>query len=353
MVDAPSIVKRGEIVGYFTTILADSADAGDQPDMEVLNGLITLEAVDVQRLQWGTANPKMMSFTRPVILRVVSGVVMGQNTPRAFVLATHQPNANPNRFQWRATFQFDGISPQPPSVIFDVPADGVVDISQQISTVPVPAVQHVLANPAGFVKTVNGVGPDANGNVVVVGGGGSGGAGASAYEIAVANGFVGTQAQWLASLEGADGEDGLDGANGAPGAPGASAYQLAVSAGYIGTLSEWLASLKGAPGAAGADGAVGLSAYQSAVAGGYVGTVSQWIASLKGAKGDAGASGAPGASRVKQAVGGAWPARPSADASVTIIWISQPGNTSPPAGPVTSGTAGYYEDDIIVFKAAT
>lgn len=36
--------------------------------------------------------------------------------------------------------------------------------------------------------------------------------GDSAYEIAAANGFVGTEAQWLASLEGTDGTDGVDGA---------------------------------------------------------------------------------------------------------------------------------------------
>lgn len=32
--------------------------------------------------------------------------------------------------------------------------------------------------------------------------------GLSAYQVAVANGFVGTEAQWLASLVGADGNDG-------------------------------------------------------------------------------------------------------------------------------------------------
>ncbi len=38
--------------------------------------------------------------------------------------------------------------------------------------------------------------------------------GQSAYEIAVTNGFVGTQAAWLASLVGADGTNGLDGQGG-------------------------------------------------------------------------------------------------------------------------------------------
>lgn len=51
--------------------------------------------------------------------------------------------------------------------------------------------------------------------------------GESAYEIAVDNGFVGTEQEWLNSLkgadghDGADGKDGKDGADGAPGQPGA------------------------------------------------------------------------------------------------------------------------------------
>ena len=52
------------------------------------------------------------------------------------------------------------------------------------------------------------------------GGGGSGTAGKSAYEIAVDNGFVGTETEWLESLKGADGADGKDGTNGKNGENG-------------------------------------------------------------------------------------------------------------------------------------
>jgi len=76
--------------------------------------------------------------------------------------------------------------------------------------------------------------------------------GLSAYQIAVNNGFVGTEAQWLASLVGADGSDGLIGADGAD---GLSAYQIAVNNGFVGTEPEWLASLEGAQGPAGLPGA--------------------------------------------------------------------------------------------------
>lgn len=44
--------------------------------------------------------------------------------------------------------------------------------------------------------------------------------GQSAYEIAVADGFVGTEAEWLASLQGPAGADGAPGADGQPGPAG-------------------------------------------------------------------------------------------------------------------------------------
>ena len=69
--------------------------------------------------------------------------------------------------------------------------------------------------------------------------------GKSAYEIAVANGYVGDEEQWLASLKGRDGERGRDGRN------GLSAYELADGELLYGTVGKWLNSLKGATGDAG------------------------------------------------------------------------------------------------------
>ncbi len=96
--------------------------------------------------------------------------------------------------------------------------------------------------------------------------GADGADGASAYEVAVANGFIGDETAWLASLHGEDGTngtngtngtDGADGADGDPGEDGASAYELALANGFEGTLPEWLASLQGADGEDGAPGAKG------------------------------------------------------------------------------------------------
>ncbi len=80
--------------------------------------------------------------------------------------------------------------------------------------------------------------------------------GASAYEIAVAGGYVGTEAEWLGSLKGEPGQDGI-GQDGEDGTDGNSAYQIAVLNGFVGTESEWLESLIGQDGEDGDPGAAG------------------------------------------------------------------------------------------------
>ena len=114
--------------------------------------------------------------------------------------------------------------------------------------------------------------------------------GLNAYEIAVKNGFTGTEEEWLQSLNGkdgkngADGRDGVDGTNGTNGKDGVngkdgkSAYEVAVSNGFVGTEQEWIVSLKGQQGEKGEKGdAFTFEDF----------TVEQ-LASLKGEKGDKG-----------------------------------------------------------------
>ena len=110
--------------------------------------------------------------------------------------------------------------------------------------------------------------------------------GKSAYTIALENGFVGTEEEWLASIKGEKGDPGTNGAD------GKSAYQIAVDGGFEGDETAWLASLKGEkgdkgdPGTIGDTGADGQSAYDLAKANGFEGTEAEWLASLKGDKGD-------------------------------------------------------------------
>lgn len=102
--------------------------------------------------------------------------------------------------------------------------------------------------------------------------GAQGAQGLSAYQVAQKDGFTGTEAEWLASLNGKDGakgdpgatgqtgasgKDGTDGAtgkDGAPGADGKSAYEIAVAHGFTGTEEAWLESLHGKDGTSGGSG---------------------------------------------------------------------------------------------------
>lgn len=91
--------------------------------------------------------------------------------------------------------------------------------------------------------------------------------GKTAYEVAMANGFLGTEEDWLNSLKGKD------------------AYAIAVELGFVGTQAQWIASIKGA---AGDD---GKTVFDIAVDNGFTGTEAEWLLTLKGGKGDKGDKG--------------------------------------------------------------
>ena len=172
--------------------------------------------------------------------------------------------------------------------------------------------------------------------------------GLSAYQIALSNGFVGTEAQWLESLkgiqgetgiqgpQGIQGETGLQGPQGIQGATGAQGVSLVIlgqvadvaslpdasllsldqayivqetgDLWFVDEANNWANAgrivgpqgdagpqgIQGVQGQQGATGADGISAYQVALNNGFVGTEAQWIASLKGDKGDQGLQGDKG-----------------------------------------------------------
>ena len=124
--------------------------------------------------------------------------------------------------------------------------------------------------------------------------------GPSAYQLWLDAGNSGTPEEFLesligpAGLDGSDGQDGTDGTNGTNGingtnggngAAGLSAYELWVAQGNPGTEADFLASLVGADGSDGTDGANGKSAYEIWLDAGNTGTEADFLASLKGADG--------------------------------------------------------------------
>jgi hypothetical protein len=96
------------------------------------------------------------------------------------------------------------------------------------------------------------------------------------------NGIDGTNGQG-----GGNGADGTNGIDGVDGEDGLSAYQIAVAFGFIGDEVDWLESLKGADGAQGIQGVPGTQGIQ-----GIQGI--QGVPGAAGAKGDKGDTGSPG-----------------------------------------------------------
>lgn len=98
----------------------------------------------------------------------------------------------------------------------------------------------------------------------------SGADGKSAYQIAIDNGFVGSQSEWLASLKGATGASGAPGKDGASGSPGADGITPTIGANgnwYLGSTDTGKPSR-------------GKSAYQYAQDGGYTGTETEFAEKL-------------------------------------------------------------------------
>lgn len=158
--------------------------------------------------------------------------------------------------------------------------------------------------------------------------GDTGADGLSAYQIAVINGYQGSQAEWLASLVGAKGDKGDKGNPGKDFKIVKTFPSIAEMNGdgfydgdftmiasdvndpddgklYVwnGTSFTYVADLSGSQGIKGDTGKTGdtgekgdpgdqgLSAYQVAVNAGFSGSVNQWLESLVGAKGDTGDKG--------------------------------------------------------------
>ena len=169
------------------------------------------------------------------------------------------------------------------------------------------------------------------------GGSGSGGSGApgpagkdgedgkSAYQIAVANGFTGSEQAWLASLRGPRGEKGPQGQQGDQGPAGQQGPQGEQGPQGLQGL-QGVEGPQGQKGEKGEDGKDGKSAYEVAVANGFTGTVQEWLQSLKGSGSGGGSGGAipvpgpkgdkgePGKDGVQGPVGPVGPQGPTGEA---------------------------------------
>ena len=94
--------------------------------------------------------------------------------------------------------------------------------------------------------------------------------------------------------KGSKGEEGTAGGVGGIGPKGDSAYQVALDEGFTGTEAEWIESLKGETGSTGNTGGDAYDVYYNTTSDNPKLTEAEWLESLKGEKGEQGVQGIKG-----------------------------------------------------------
>lgn len=167
MADFPADVATGRIHGTVLSWLVDSADPGSVPDVAPFD-VATIKFV-----------PSVSFVTHPatgtIFVPVPAPITMGVGGDiDVTLIATDDVDINPSGFTYTMTISIVGANIPP--MIIDVPSGSDRLLTELVSVETAPGTFFTQGPP-----------------------------GASAYEIAVANGFPGTEAQWLSQWVTSDG----------------------------------------------------------------------------------------------------------------------------------------------------
>lgn len=212
----PDAVRYGKVRWYATAAVADGIDSDGNPDAVAVTGSVTFTLATPYLLATGGQHPATVFatfVTYDVVARdvtvtdvddsgnaVTSTVTYGvlqddQFRDEITMVATDSPGLNPRStpgkpLTWTATYKLNnGLTRG--SFSFELPAGTTVDLTT-VAPVPSSSGTAIVQGPAGL----------------------------SAYQLAVAGGYAGSQTAWLASLVGLPGAPGKPGIPGVPGIPG-------------------------------------------------------------------------------------------------------------------------------------
>lgn len=142
MSDIPSPLTYGEVVGLFNSLIDDSADPGLAPDMPTLNGVCYLSPeTQVFRVVSGVKRT-LIGTTVPTTIQ--NGVLIGKDgNPGVRMLASDSPGVSPGvddgpdarPFRYTATIVLEGVSVQPPPIVFLLPGGTQVDLADHMPVV--------------------------------------------------------------------------------------------------------------------------------------------------------------------------------------------------------------------------
>lgn len=167
MADFPSDVATGHISGTILAWLADSADPGSVPDVEPFETATIKFTPSVKYVLHPSSGTIIVPKPEPITLSV-SGVV------DVTLVATDDPDINPMGWTYRVDIALVGAEIKPFNINCPSGSDRLLT---ELVEIPASDGTYVTQGPAGL----------------------------NAYELAVANGYVGTEEEWLAQFVRTDG----------------------------------------------------------------------------------------------------------------------------------------------------
>lgn len=175
-------IPVGHITGQFALVSADTEDAGKFPQFTGVLGTVTLTCSAVGPIRFTDQGKTIQIIPEPVSAQFNSdGEIVGVNGEPLTLLAGDDPRLNPSGFTWRISFNLTSAETGRPIPItaYDFTVNTWTAVGDEVDVASLMPVA-------------------ASGGVLIT----SGPQGQSAYQVAVANGFVGTVTEWLASLVG-------------------------------------------------------------------------------------------------------------------------------------------------------
>lgn len=142
MADIPSPMTWGTIRGNFGAMNADGPDAGLAPDLEPVQGTVTLTPrlplVKIYSIP-------MIAVAKTIQCRIIDGRLIGpDNNPDVRVVASDSPGIEPSPLQWDVRINILGATQQPAPMTINVPSGGVVDLALVVPSPPAVPVVTVV-----------------------------------------------------------------------------------------------------------------------------------------------------------------------------------------------------------------
>ncbi|GAB2702089.1 hypothetical protein BKA24_001726 [Microbacterium marinum] len=154
MSNPPGTLRYGRVYGRFVSFIADGPDEGDEPDEVPLNGAVTLTP-SITDLRWPSADPPRMAVIKQAICPIINGDIYPPGTTKeqagtipqgVWIVATDQPDGEPDKVQWTASFQLQDVAVQPATTLFDVPHLGAANLALLVPAQPHPGVIKVVSS---------------------------------------------------------------------------------------------------------------------------------------------------------------------------------------------------------------